>query len=203
MCITTDGASVMQKVGKLFPCLQQLCLIHVVQLAVLDVLYKKPKFTSIEAPTDGTDSESDNRDKVGEFQIFSKKDDPELIDNLYPFIRKVRTIVKIFCKSSIKNDILQKHIKEHFGKEIQIMIDGILNDTIFETPNNIVRFCDQLMQWIAYLKKLITVKLLSNRNHNYQRNLISIDIYIYIINFQVEMFDNEFERLLLKLLLRT
>lgn len=38
--ITTDGASVMVKVGKLLPCYQQLCFAHGIQLAVVDVLYK-------------------------------------------------------------------------------------------------------------------------------------------------------------------
>jgi len=41
VCVTTDGASVMTKVGKLIPCYQQLCFAHGIQLAVLQVLYKK------------------------------------------------------------------------------------------------------------------------------------------------------------------
>ena len=41
VCITTDGASVMTKVGKLIQAEQQLCYAHGVQLGVLDVLYKR------------------------------------------------------------------------------------------------------------------------------------------------------------------
>lgn len=41
--IMTDGASVMLKVGKLSKFHQQLCFAHGVQLAVIDVLYKKKK----------------------------------------------------------------------------------------------------------------------------------------------------------------
>jgi hypothetical protein len=44
VCITTDGASVMAKVGKILSAkgpLQQLCLAHGVQLSVLDVLYNR------------------------------------------------------------------------------------------------------------------------------------------------------------------
>ena len=41
VCLTKDGAAVMQKVGKLIPAAQQLCLAHAIQLAVVDVLYKK------------------------------------------------------------------------------------------------------------------------------------------------------------------
>ena len=40
VCIVTDGASVMKKVGKIISTEQQLCYAHAVQLAVLDVLYK-------------------------------------------------------------------------------------------------------------------------------------------------------------------
>ena len=39
VCISTDGASVMTKVGKLIKADQQLCFAHGIQLAVLDVLY--------------------------------------------------------------------------------------------------------------------------------------------------------------------
>ena len=41
VCINTDGASVMTKVGKLIQAEQQLCYAHGVQLGVLDVLYKR------------------------------------------------------------------------------------------------------------------------------------------------------------------
>ena len=41
VCITTDGTSVMQKVGRLSNCDQQFCIVHGIQLGVQDVLYKK------------------------------------------------------------------------------------------------------------------------------------------------------------------
>ena len=41
VCITTDGASVMKKVGRLIKCHQQLCYAHGIQLGLLDVLYNK------------------------------------------------------------------------------------------------------------------------------------------------------------------
>ncbi|GBN85180.1 hypothetical protein AVEN_93740-1 [Araneus ventricosus] len=39
--VTTDGASVMVKVGKLMSCYNQLCFSHGLHLAVVDILYKK------------------------------------------------------------------------------------------------------------------------------------------------------------------
>jgi hypothetical protein len=66
---------------------------------------------------------SDNEEDDG-FQIVCKEDEPELTDEIYPLIRKVRSVVKLFRRSPTKNDeILQKYIKAAFGKEIQLMID--------------------------------------------------------------------------------
>lgn len=49
---------------------------------------------------------------------------PELTDELYHLINKVRSVVKLFRRSPTKNDdILQKYIKEDFGKEMNLMID--------------------------------------------------------------------------------
>ena len=68
-----------------------------------------------------TDIDSDNVDKGEGFQIISEQGKLELTNNLYLLIREVRTIVKLFRKSPTKNDILQKHIKEQFGREIKLI----------------------------------------------------------------------------------
>jgi len=41
VCVTTDGASLMCKVGKLIKADQQLCFAHGIHLAVTDVMYCK------------------------------------------------------------------------------------------------------------------------------------------------------------------
>ena len=56
VCIATDGAAVMLKVGKLLCCEQQLCFAHGIHLAVLDDLYKKPVYKSVEEINDNNDS---------------------------------------------------------------------------------------------------------------------------------------------------
>jgi hypothetical protein len=43
VCFTTDAVAVMQKVWRLFSCEYQLFFAHAVHLAVVDILYKKPK----------------------------------------------------------------------------------------------------------------------------------------------------------------
>jgi hypothetical protein len=63
VCITTDGASVMQMVGRLSNSDQQLCFVHGVQLGVQDVLYKKQSTsakTILKIFNDENSSESDD-----------------------------------------------------------------------------------------------------------------------------------------------
>lgn len=65
--IATDGASVMTKVGRCIEAEQQLCYAHGVQLAVLDVLYKKPQVAQAQLQAlvdvvDDQESDDDNDD---------------------------------------------------------------------------------------------------------------------------------------------
>lgn len=80
VCITTDGASTMTKVGKLITCHQQLCMAHGIQLAVTDVLYKKTSDLSSEATFQLGSSEGeeeayidDDTDATGDWILFMKK----------------------------------------------------------------------------------------------------------------------------------
>ena len=63
VCICTDGASVMRKVGKLISAEQQLCYAHAVQLAVLDVLYKRRPVSSPCATASAQSAENDEVDE--------------------------------------------------------------------------------------------------------------------------------------------
>jgi len=75
VCIVTDGASLMKKVGKLISPEQQLCYAHGIHLAVLDVLYKRGQrqvtSESEKACDEQTENEQvehveDNEEEVGE-----------------------------------------------------------------------------------------------------------------------------------------
>jgi hypothetical protein len=112
--ITTDGATVMKKFGRLAKCHQQLCFVYGIQLAVIDVLYKK-KEEDISLTLE-SDSKSDEDDKTDqrttdyyEVEHNYADSDVSVIDELEPIIKKVRKIVKLFRKSPTKNDkTLQK-----------------------------------------------------------------------------------------------
>lgn len=150
VCITTDGASVMQKVGRLSICDQQLCIVHGIQLGVQDVLYKKPSTSAktilkrISNDENSSESDDDNdedtttdddanktnddeEDFSDGFQVVvSEKDDTiELTDDLQPLVAKVRTVVKLFRRSPTKNDrTLEKYTVDEFGKALQLILDS-------------------------------------------------------------------------------
>lgn len=141
--ITTDGASVMQKVGRLLPCNQQLCFAHAIHLAVINVLYNKANKTDeLVAQTDtenvnieeqGSDFEEsedeeciDVEDESGGLieQIYNESEHVETEEFGFGFlIKKVRSIIKKFRFSRTSNDILQVYVKQEFGKELKLIID--------------------------------------------------------------------------------
>lgn len=133
--IITDGASVMAKVGKLSNSYQQLCFAHAIQLAVIDVLYKKTntKESHIECTEENrSDSESDNEDaedhESGGVDIDAVGDQNEenkieIGEDFKSSIDKVRKIVKMFKRSALKNETLQRYVVLDFKRERQLLLD--------------------------------------------------------------------------------
>ncbi|KAI6653079.1 hypothetical protein LOD99_3915 [Oopsacas minuta] len=145
--ITCDGAPVMVKMGRLSGNDQQLCLAHGVHLAVVAVLCSKNRIPIYDEGTDeepigisqiqSTISDSYNdglcgaEDTEGE-SIFSDEDDGEIDEDMFipplkinieTVIVKFRNIVRIFRKSSLKNEVLQSYIKEDLGKTSNLVMD--------------------------------------------------------------------------------
>lgn len=149
ICILTDGCPTMTKIGKLCPTFQQLCYAHGLQLAVIDVLYKKEKNNGGGNNDDYESDSDDDEDAAGyedddsevveneEDEIDSENDEGddesdgegeeehcgELKENLKPLISKVRKIVKIFKNSAVKNEILQRYVKSEFKHELVLLLD--------------------------------------------------------------------------------
>lgn len=126
--IITDGASLMKKVSRIINVKNQLCIAHGIHLAVLKVLYVNStngqaadKFNENE---DELDDEDENEFGL-ELQYNNNSDINPLKDyKLELVISKIRKVVKIFRKSSTKNDILQKYIKDEMGKELSLHLDS-------------------------------------------------------------------------------
>jgi hypothetical protein len=114
-----DGASVMVCFGNLAPFDQQLCFAHGIHLAVLDVIYQK---TTIQVKREDEDDEEEEED-VEEEEDESLEEVFEIQEDLLPVITKVRKVAKMFKRSPVKNEILQKHVKEELGKELSLLLD--------------------------------------------------------------------------------
>lgn len=131
LAVTTDGASVMCKVGKEINASHQLCLAHGVQLAVIDILYaKKSQECIISIPNiqdDSSNSElSDTEDTEGLTVKYDESATRSYTINPHykDVITKVRAVVKLFTKSPTKNDdYLQKYVKQAENKELALVLD--------------------------------------------------------------------------------
>ncbi|GBM62244.1 hypothetical protein AVEN_44040-1 [Araneus ventricosus] len=125
----------MVKVGKLMSCHQQLCFAHGLQLAVVDILYKKniereeehQEITSNESDTDDEDTNDTHEE-----QRVTVTTDPhnlhlsrvEVIPSYNDLLKEERKVVKLFKRSPTKCDMfLQKYVKEDTGKELNLILD--------------------------------------------------------------------------------
>jgi len=135
ICITTDGASVMKKLGRLIPPLHQICYAHGVQLGIIDTIYKKQNDFEepvIEAENENEDeipTEMDEISSIGTdleddvFHCSMPRVEVDLDAEYASIIEKVRKLVKLFKRSPTKNDTLQIYVKQEFGKDIKLQLD--------------------------------------------------------------------------------
>lgn len=126
----TDGTAVMVKIGRLSPTHQQLCFAHGVQLAVIDVLYKKQSSDQPKSQEDDSSSEDDSDEddecEFDEFSIFqtSSNEEVQITHSLIrPLIDKARKTVRKFRKAPLHNEALQKYVQADFGKELHLILD--------------------------------------------------------------------------------
>lgn len=126
VAIVTDGPNVMLKVGKLVNAEHQVCFAHGIHLAVCDLLYEKTTSnTSANEPTNA-DSDDDDDEDLESGLVIENGRVPDLTNdqNIKDVIKKVRKVVLIFKRASLKNDtILQKYVRIEQGKELTLLLD--------------------------------------------------------------------------------
>ncbi|KAI6658311.1 hypothetical protein LOD99_15580 [Oopsacas minuta] len=112
--ITTDGCSMMKKLGKIIPTSQQLCYAHALQLVIQDVIYQKQlsETEEIYSSTSETDEDMEMFDDFNDDGfIVSESMDPQnalaLNFDISKIVTKVHRIVKIFKRSPLKNETMQ------------------------------------------------------------------------------------------------
>jgi hypothetical protein len=127
----TDGAAVMKKIGRISGVEHQYCIVHGIQLAVLDVLYKKKK-------NDKTSSENLNEEEVEDDSAvetglcIEASGDPAvetvamLNSEIYVSIEKLRKLSTFFKRSAYNNEKLQGFVQSllHVTKEIPLKHDS-------------------------------------------------------------------------------
>ena len=132
---TTDGASVMKSFGRMICCIHQLCFAHGYHVAVTDFLYARQNlFEGLEKEREnnntGSDSEFSSEEEMEEVDeaavdlVGTETIGVELQQFVAEVIGKVRTVVKMFRKSSLKNEILQKHIQAQLNTELKLILDS-------------------------------------------------------------------------------
>lgn len=129
---THDGASVMVKYGNDIPPESQLCYNHAIHLAVISVFYDKSKSGNNEDESDVDEDEdgesNDNFDDIirSDANLLLNHDNMvrlNFADNIAHAIGETRRICKFFRKSSVRNNCLQKHVVEHHGKPLMLLLD--------------------------------------------------------------------------------
>ena len=129
---TTDGANVIKSFGRMICCVHQLCFAHGYHLAVTDFLYARQNlFEGLETEHNtGSDSEfssEEETEEVNETAIDLEETEAigvALQKFVAEVIGKVRTIVKMFRKSPLKNKILKKYIQAQLNTKQKLILDS-------------------------------------------------------------------------------
>ena len=132
---TTDGASVMKSFGRMICCVHQLCFADGYHLAVTDFLYARQNlFEGLEKERENNNTGSDSEfsseyemeevDKAAVDLVETEAIGVELQQFVAEVIGKARTVVKMFRKSPLKKEILQKHIQAQLHTELKLILDS-------------------------------------------------------------------------------
>ena len=114
MAITTDGYSMMRKVGRLLPTLHQLCYAHGLQLVIHDIFYQKQTTQSEHQISSNYSSEAEEYDELEDTDVLAiVEQDNALMENVSigDVGNNVRRVVKLFKRSPLKNEILKTYVK--------------------------------------------------------------------------------------------
>ena len=126
--ITTDGCAMMKKLGRIVPTLQQLCYAHGLQLAIQDVFYCNKSIRTESCNASQTDDDDDNEgsnDDDGLVVLDSTETENAhaLNFDVSKIVNKVRRIVKIFKRSPLKNEVLQRYVKDIYPNGLNVILD--------------------------------------------------------------------------------
>jgi hypothetical protein len=127
---TTDGCNFMMKFGKDCSFEHWVCANHTNHLGVCDFIYSKETAETDEAASsDEDDDDFDDFDAIDptlsglELLRESSIEIPFENTDFYSNLKDVRTVVKYFRSSDVRNSVLQKNIKIEKGLELELILD--------------------------------------------------------------------------------
>ena len=179
---TTDGASVMKSFGRMTSPQHVQCMSHGIHLAVCDVLYQakdvdvpsQPKRLKVneERDKDGNDDGDDDGDggdgdgdDDGDDGDGDNENDVDLSPDYESIIEKVRSLVRTFKYSPVKNEEnLQRYVVQSNGQEYSLFLDCKTRWSSILT----------MLQRFRYLKKELECALIQiNKTFDFSNNEIS------------------------------
>ena len=119
----------MKKLGRITPPFQQLCYAHGLQLVIQDVFYRNQSTSTSElyyiSGTDEDEIISDDEESSGLTvqDATDLENQIELSCDIIDIVRRVRQIVKVFKRSPLKNETLQKYVKENYLNGLNLILD--------------------------------------------------------------------------------
>ena len=119
----------MKKLGRITPPFQQLCYAHGLQLVIQDVFYRNQSTSTSElyyiSGTDKDEIISDDEASSGLTvqDATDLENQIELSCDIIDIVRRVRQIVKPFKRSPLKNETLQKYVKENYHNGLNLILD--------------------------------------------------------------------------------
>ncbi|KAL0860167.1 hypothetical protein ABMA27_010474 [Loxostege sticticalis] len=123
VAITTDGASVMCKVGRNVEAFRQICLAHGIHLGVSDVLYRKATDTEYDENETSDADESEDEDSDNDVFTSIPVSVPRFNLEYGGVIKKTRSVIKMFLRSPTKNYALQKYVGVQEGRDLALVLD--------------------------------------------------------------------------------
>ena len=121
---TADGASVMNKFGKLIPPIHVSCYVHAYHLAVVKFVYDKDSIEYEEEETDADEGADVDEDEDWNEEDEEEPDEFEEHEDFKDLLKRVRTAVKLFRKSPVKTEkFLQKRVEEQEGHMLVLILD--------------------------------------------------------------------------------
>lgn len=182
---TNDGASAMTKYCSLITAEKQLCYNHAIHLSVVKVMYNSiNNFENEKSDDENENSPEDEIDEQGESEnvIFFVENSEKngFISDIKPAIYEMRKLIKFFKNSSIRTEVLLKHVKQQEGHELKLILD------VPTRWNSLAQSINRFLLLINCINKALDELGIQKFNYNFINVLKNISVTLEPIMLAVE-----------------